>query len=75
MIERYYSCFTAVCDYCGKRLPGSESFKGTLRDMLDAGWESRKNGDDWKCVCNDCLFTEKGYDEDMTRRSGLLEDD
>ena len=61
MIERFYPYFTPECDYCGKRLPGEMSFRDALRAMWDAGWESRGRDGERLCVCNDCLFEEKGY--------------
>ena len=63
MIERYYPYWAAECDYCGNRLPGEMRFRDALRAMGDAGWEKRRSGDGWTCVCNDCLFEEKGYTE------------
>lgn len=64
MIERYYSQYTVTCDYCGKRLPGELSFRDAMRAIRNAGWDNRKDGGDWVCVCNDCLFEEKGYDRE-----------
>lgn len=63
MIERYYSQYTPTCDYCDKRLPGELSFRDAMRAIREAGWESRKDGDYWGCICNDCLFEEKGYEK------------
>lgn len=64
MIERFFNNFTLVCDYCEKRPPGEMSFRDALRALRDAGWENRKSGGDWICVCNDCLFEEKGYENE-----------
>lgn len=64
MIERFFNNFTPVCDYCEKRPPGEMSFRDALRALRDAGWENRKSGGDWICVCNDCLFEEKGYENE-----------
>lgn len=63
-IERFYNNFTPECDYCGKRLAGELSFRNALIAMRDAGWESRKEDGEWICVCNDCLFEEKGYNRE-----------
>lgn len=65
-IERHFQYYTAVCDFCGKRLPGEERFMDAVRSKRDAGWESRKqrdrDGEDyWEDICSDCLFEEKGY--------------
>lgn len=63
-IERHYSYFTAVCDYCGERLPGEMSFQDAVRAKRAAGWESRKTNDEWVDICGDCQFDEKGYSND-----------
>ena len=66
MIEHFRGEFTPVCDYCDSRLPGADRYNDAVREMREAGWESRpveyKNGKIWLCVCRDCLFKEKGYD-------------
>lgn len=33
----------------------------------DAGWESRERDGERLCVCNDCLFEEKGYDNEQRK--------
>lgn len=35
-IERYYGQYTPVCDYCGARLPGEESFDAAVRAKREA---------------------------------------
>ncbi len=64
MIERYYGQYTPTCDYCDKRLPGQLSNRDALRAIQEAGWEVRREGEYLGCVCTDCLFEEKGYDND-----------
>lgn len=66
-IERYYSNYTAVCDCCGKRL-GADSWQGAIDTKREAGWQSRKVNGEWEDVCDDCLFEEKGYDNDRQAR-------
>ena len=63
-IERHWPYFVPVCDCCEKQLPGEESFRNAVRAKLAAGWESRRDGDDWEDICADCLFEEKGYSEE-----------
>lgn len=60
-IERYYRQFTPVCDCCGKRLPGEESFDAAVRAKREDGWESRKVNGEWEDICTDCQFEQKGY--------------
>lgn len=64
MIERFYNFYTPVCDYCEKRLAGEMSFNDAVRAKREAGWESRKVEGEWRDVCSDCLFEEKGYMEE-----------
>lgn len=67
-IEKYYRYYTAVCDCCGARLPGEERWEDARRAKQAAGWESRKVDGEWEDVCPDCLFEEKGYDNDENNR-------
>ena len=53
MIDRYYRQFTPVCDCCGARLPGGESFAEAVQIKRDAGWISRKVDGEWEDVCTD----------------------
>lgn len=62
-IERYFRQYTPVCDYCGNRLPGEESFSAAIRAKREVGWECRKVNGEWEDICTDCLFEEKGYDD------------
>ena len=62
-IERYFRQYTPVCDYCGNRLPGEESFSAAIRAKREAGWECRKVNGEWEDICTDCQFAEKGYDD------------
>lgn len=61
MTERHFGSYTPVCDGCGKRLPGEETWREAQRAMLEAGWEVRRNGEEREDICTDCLFEEKGY--------------
>lgn len=67
MIERYYSQYTPVCDYCERRLPGQLSRRDAVLAVLEAGWELRRDGEYQGCVCSDCLFQEKGYEREDGR--------
>ena len=60
-IDRYYRQFTPVCDCCGTRLPGGESFAEAVQIKRDAGWISRKGDGEWEDICTDCRFEERGY--------------
>lgn len=60
-IDRYYRQYTPVCDCCGARLPGGESFAEAVQIKRDAGWISRKADGEWEDVCTDCQFEERGY--------------
>ena len=53
-----------ICDYCGATLPAEMSGKEAIFAMLSAGWEVRKRNGKWIAVCKDCVFKEKGYDND-----------
>ena len=66
-IERYYSNYSLVCDCCGKRL-GADSFEDARRLKTQEGWESRKVDGEWMDICDDCLFEEKGYENDKPGR-------
>lgn len=68
MIERRYHTFIASCDRCGKRLPGADSWTDALKATRNAGWESRLVEGDYIDICTDCLFEEKGYDNDENNR-------
>ena len=61
VIDRNYRQFTPVCDCCGTRLPGGESFAEAVQIKRDAGWISRKVDGEWEDVCTDCQFEERGY--------------
>ena len=67
-IERHYPYYAAVCDCCEKRLPGELSFRDAVRAMCAAGWERRRDDEDWEDVCTDCLFEEKGYTREAQER-------
>jgi hypothetical protein len=47
-IERYYNNYTAVCDRCGERLAGADSFDEAVRMKREAGWKSRKVDGEWE---------------------------
>lgn len=66
-IERYYSNYSLTCDLCGKRL-GADSFEDARRLKTQQGWKSRKVDGEWMDICDDCLFEEKGYDNDKPGR-------
>ncbi len=54
-IERAYSYYSAVCDRCGNRLPGEETFMDAVRSKKRNGWKSRKlDAGEWEDICPDC---------------------
>jgi hypothetical protein len=61
-IEKFYRQFTPVCDCCGERIAGADSFDEAVRMKREAGWKSRKVDGEWEDICTDCQFEEKGYD-------------
>ena len=59
-IERHGPYYTAVCDICGDRLPGEETFMDAVRSKKPAGWRSRKDKyGDWEDICPECQREER----------------
>ena len=51
----FLSCDTAGCDATMEWTDWIE-FHDILREMKDAGWRSKKVGDEWEHTCEACLF-------------------
>lgn len=62
MIERFYGRYRPVCDVCEKVIYGTEGFREAVATARAAGWEVKRDGEDWLCTCGDCLFRLKKYD-------------
>lgn len=58
-IERHSGYYTAVCDYCGARTIGEFTFQDAVKRRKDSGWKSRKVGDEWEDICDECLRLER----------------
>ena len=57
-IERYFKCYSLVCDYCGTTL-GADSFEDARRMQRENGWSSRKVDGEWENLCPSCQLAEK----------------
>lgn len=62
-IERYYKSCSLVCDYCGARLDLDRPDEAR-KARRAAGWEVRISRSEILDICNDCIFEEKGYEND-----------
>ncbi len=66
MLDRHSGYYNPVCDVCDARLGALESFSDAVRAMMAAGWETRKTAEGYEHICADCIFKEKGYDDEQT---------
>jgi len=67
-IEKYYRAYSLVCDYCGKRLP-IERPAEAHKSRREAGWGIRLSKGDLLDICDDCIFEEKGYEDNEQMRA------
>ena len=51
--------FTPVCDVCGDNLDDEWDFYDAVEAKKQAGWRSRKVGDDWIDMCPYCQKEEQ----------------
>ncbi|MBQ3072346.1 MAG: hypothetical protein IJD20_03525 [Oscillospiraceae bacterium] len=61
-IERYYQTCSLTCDYCGKQL-SLERPDDAAKARRAAGWEVRTCDGEMLDICDDCIFEEKGYED------------
>jgi len=53
-IIKQYGKYVAVCDICEQELPGEDDFDDAVEEKKQAGWKTRKDGDEWVDICCDC---------------------
>lgn len=55
MIHRDHNLIEFECDDCGAVLETETTeWNEALRRLKNAGWVSRKNGDQWEHFCEEC---------------------
>ena len=69
-IKRHFSFYVAECDYCGKRLMGGYRFNEAVQVKRDSRWASRKVFGNWKDICDECQFEERGYGKRRVPKTG-----
>lgn len=62
-VERYIRACSLVCDYCGRRIPMDRPDEAR-KVRRAAGWEVRIAHGEFLDICDDCIFEEKGYEQD-----------
>ena len=53
LIDYDFREYYLVCDNCGKRI-SFEDFWDAVNYKKENGWKSRKQGEDWIDICNEC---------------------
>lgn len=57
-IEREYGRYIPACDGCGAALETEDNFQDAVDAKRNAGWRSRKYGDEWTDLCPVCQVAE-----------------
>lgn len=51
---------SVVCDTCGEGFE-ADNFQDALQQIRAGGWETYKEDNEWKQICDNCLTAYDGY--------------